>query len=169
VFTPFLLEPGWRAFELRAPDYRRPDVSRTFHGRDVFAPAAGYLAAGVPPERFGPEVTDPVRLPWPDSRPIAGGRSGEVIHVDWFGNLMTSIRARDLPADARVDVGGRELRVVGTYADALPNEVVALVSSGGRLEIAVREGSAAVALGAGRGAPVTVRERPASASSASKT
>jgi hypothetical protein len=61
LFTPFL-EGQWRAFELIAPEYRLATVSRTFHGRDVFAPAAAHLALGVAPERFGPRVEDPVRL-----------------------------------------------------------------------------------------------------------
>ncbi|PYM36464.1 MAG: hypothetical protein DME17_10090, partial [Candidatus Rokuibacteriota bacterium] len=91
LFTPFLLTAGWRAFELSASEFRLPVASRTFHGRDVFAPAAAHLALGIPPERFGVAVTDPVRLPWPASRAVADGVAGEVVHVDWFGNLVTSI------------------------------------------------------------------------------
>src|SRR5262249_33943279 len=73
LFTPMLRDGGWRAFELVAPEYRRPVVSRTFHGRDIFAPAAAHLALGVDPERFGPQVDDPIRLPWPEAREGADG------------------------------------------------------------------------------------------------
>jgi len=109
LFTPFLLTAGWRAFELSASEFRLPVASRTFHGRDVFAPAAAHLALGIPPERFGVAVTDPVRLPWPASRAVADGVAGEVVHVDWFGNLVTSIGAdlregkRTLPLIAMLD------------------------------------------------------------------
>ncbi|MBI3629781.1 MAG: SAM-dependent chlorinase/fluorinase [Candidatus Rokubacteria bacterium] len=162
LFTPFLLAPGWRAFELTAAEYRRPEVSRTFHGRDVFAPAAAYLALGVFPERFGAEVTDPVVLPWPAPRAVPGGLAGEVVHVDRFGNLITSIPAGDVEAAAAVVVGGRELPLVGAYAEIGRGAAAGLVGSSRRLEIAVREGSAAAALGIGRGAPVEVRTRSSS-------
>jgi S-adenosylmethionine hydrolase len=162
LFTPFLATPGWRAFELTAAEYRLPEVSRTFHGRDVFAPAAAYLALGVAPERFGAEVTDPVVLPWPAPRAVPEGLAGEVVHVDRFGNLITSIRASDLVSAAVVVVAGREMPVVGAYGEIPRGEAAGLVGSSRRLEIAVREGSAAAALGVGRGAPVMVRPRSSS-------
>ena len=96
LFTPFLGGSDWAAFELVAPEYRLPAVSPTFHGRDVFAPAAAHVASGVDPSRLGPRVPDPVRLTWPASRRTAEGVAGVVVHVDRFGNLMTSIPARAL-------------------------------------------------------------------------
>jgi S-adenosyl-L-methionine hydrolase (adenosine-forming) len=159
LFTPFLLTPGWRAFELSAPEFRLPVVSRTFHGRDVFAPAAAHLAVGVPPDRFGAEVADPVRLPWPSSRRLAAGVSGEVVHVDRFGNLVTSIDARELDADSVVAVAGRELGLARTFAEIRPGDVAGIVGSTGRLEIAAREASAARVLGVGPGVSVLVRRR----------
>jgi len=72
VFTPFLSGTGWRAFELAAPEYRLPAVSRTFHGRDVFAPAAAHVATGVDVARLGPVVSDPVRLEWAGARARGG-------------------------------------------------------------------------------------------------
>ncbi len=159
LFTPFLLTAGWRAFELSAPEYRLAVASHTFHGRDVFAPAAAHLALGVPPERLGAEVTDPVRLPWPTSRVVAGGVAGEVVHVDRFGNLVTSIGAADVAADGIVGVAGRDLRLVRTFADIDPGAVAGLVGSSGRLEIAARATSAGAILGVGRGAPVLLRRR----------
>jgi S-adenosylmethionine hydrolase len=162
LFTPFLSGDGWRAFEVVAPDYRLPSVSRTFHGRDLFAPAAAHLAVGVEPDRLGPPVADPVRLPWPEVRAVAGAVAGAVLHADRFGNLITSIHARSvtsLDSDVVVRVGGRDVPLVGTYADLPVGRPGALVGSGGRLEVAVREGSAAVVLRARRGTPVVVSRR----------
>ena len=159
LFTPFLAGGDWAAFEIVAPEYRRPTVSPTFHGRDVFAPAAAHLALGLAPSRLGPPLRDPVRLAWPEARARAGQVAGVVLHVDRFGNLVTSIRAAALGAlgaAAAVRVGGRALRIVETYADLRPGAVGALVGSQGRLEIAVREGSAARVLRARRGTPVLV-------------
>ena len=159
LFTPFL-EPGtWEAVELSAEEFRRPTVSRTFHGRDVFAPAAAHLARGLPLGRLGPRVTDPVRLTWPEVRSVSGTIAGAVVHVDRFGNLVTSIHASAIEAlgvDVAVRIAGRSLPLVGTYGDLAPGGVGAVVGSSNRLEIAVREGSAAVRLRARRGTPVLV-------------
>jgi S-adenosyl-L-methionine hydrolase (adenosine-forming) len=157
LFTPFLTGSAWRAFEVVSEAYRRASVSRTFHGRDVFAPAAGHLALGVEPARLGPPVTDPVRLRWPGVRRMGTGVVGEVIHVDGFGNLVTSIPAGavdDCGQAATVRVGGRTLWLVGTFGDLAPGAPGALVGSRGRLEVVVREGSAAATLKARRGTPV---------------
>jgi len=159
LFTPFLAGGGWEAFELVAAADGRHAVSATFHGRDVFAPAAARLARGAAPRDLGPPLGDPVRLPWPEARAVGGALAGVVLHVDRFGNLITSIRAGALAAlgaEAAVRVGGRTLRVVSTYGDLRPHAAGALVGSEGRLEIAVREGSAAAQLRARRGTPVVV-------------
>jgi S-adenosylmethionine hydrolase len=157
LFTPLLTGRRWRAFSLTAPGYRRPRVSRTFHGRDVFAPAAAHLALGVPPHRFGPAVADPVRLAWPRPRPVGRGVRGSVIHVDRFGNLITCIdgaAAGRLGKPLRVRIGRRRLPVVETYGDLPPRAAGGLVGSRDRLEIVVREGNAAARLGARRGSVV---------------
>lgn len=160
LFTPFLDgSAAWRAYELRAAEYRLASVSRTFHGRDVFAPAAAHLATGVTPDRFGPRVLDPLRLSWPTVRAVAGAVAGAVLHVDRFGNLVTSIRAEtleELGRAARIRLGGRPLPLVGTYGDLEPGQAGALIGSSGRLEVAVREGSAAARFKARRGTPVVV-------------
>jgi S-adenosyl-L-methionine hydrolase (adenosine-forming) len=164
IFTAMLGRRGWKAFELRAAAYRRATVSATFHGRDVFAPAAAHLALGVPPSHFGPRVTDPVRLPWAAARSAADVIDGEVIHVDRFGNLVTSIAAEAVQRLAAGTGGGVAIRIAGrvvplvrTYGELAPQAAGALVGSHGRLEVAVREGSAAARLRAGRGAGVRVR------------
>jgi len=160
LFTPFLEGPArCNAWELQAEEYRLASVSRTFHGRDIFAPAAAHLAAGVPPERFGPPIDDPVRLAWPTVRAVTGAVAGAVLHVDRFGNLVTSIRAETVEAvgrGVRIRLGGRALPLVQTYGDLEAGQAGALVGSGGRLEIAVREGSAAARFKARRGTPVVV-------------
>jgi S-adenosylmethionine hydrolase len=160
LFTPFIADAArWEAWELRAEAYRLATVSRTFHGRDIFAPAAAHLAAGVAPERFGPTVRDPLRLAWPTVRAVAGAVAGAVLHVDRFGNLVTSIRAEtleDVGGAVRIRLGGRPLPLVGTYGELEAGQAGALVGSSGRLEIAVREGSAAARFKARRGTPVVV-------------
>ena len=167
LFTPFFAAATpWRAWELRAEEYRLSPVSRTFHGRDIFAPAAAHLAAGVSPDRFGPPVRDPVRLSWPTVRAVAGAVAGAVLHVDRFGNLVTSIRAEtldDIGARVTIRVAGRPLALVGTYGDLAPGQAGALIGSSGRLEIAVREGSAAARFRARRGTPVVVSRSSAPA------
>jgi S-adenosylmethionine hydrolase len=160
LFTPFLEQSTpWDAWELQAEEYRLPSVSRTFHGRDIFAPAAAHLAAGVAPERFGPAMRDPVRLAWPTVRAVAGAVAGAVLHVDRFGNLVTSIRGEaldDVGQGARIRLAGRPLPLVSTYGELEEGQAGALVGSSGRLEIAVREGSAAARFKARRGTPVVV-------------
>jgi S-adenosylmethionine hydrolase len=157
LFTPFLGD-GARAFALENREVVPEPESATFQGRDLFAPVAAWLAGGGAPGRLGPPVPDPVRLRWPEPQHEAGGLRGEVLLADPFGNLLTSLRSVHLPSGPlAVEVAGRPARVVRTYGDARVGELVALVGSSGRLEIAVREGSAARVLGLGRGASVTVR------------
>jgi len=145
--------------------FRQP-VSRTFHGRDVFAPVAAHLARGLDPAELGPRRArmTPLSLAEPVISPAAA--RGEVIHVDRFGNLLTNLGADLLGADLldafrghRVSVtvaGMSAAALVATYADAAPGALVALVSSWGTLEVAVRDGNAALQLGVGRGAAVVV-------------
>ncbi len=136
-------------YEIAAADFRAARVSPTFHGRDVFAVAAARLAAGAPPEQAGPPVTLVGSLPRPD------GTVHQVVHVDAFGNLVTDLDGDDVAPGSRVRVAGRDVGGVHrTFEDVARGELVAYVGSGGTVEIAVREGSAATALGAGRGAPV---------------
>ncbi|MFQ5897625.1 MAG: S-adenosyl-l-methionine hydroxide adenosyltransferase family protein [Candidatus Methylomirabilia bacterium] len=165
LFTFVFGEPGWRAVALEVAASRLPEVSRTFHGRDLFAPAAASLSLGTPLERLGPPLADPVRLPWPGALWQEGALVGKVVHVDRFGNLITSIRAADLEAFGRreslaVEVQGREVGgVVGCYADVKSRSAAALLGSSNRLEIFVREGSAQAETGATREAEVVVRKR----------
>ncbi len=156
VLTRVLQESGsWRAVSIQEGRNLRQPVSRTFHGRDVFAPAAAHLAAGVPLEALGPALTDPVRLALPDFAIGPDAVVGAVVHVDRFGNLITNIP--ESWATGRVQVAGHDLgRLRGSYSDVAPGELLALVGSAGTLEISVRDDSAAARLGVGRGSEVRV-------------
>jgi S-adenosylmethionine hydrolase len=133
-------------------------ASTTFHGRDVIAPAAAALVEGAAPESLGPAAGPLVQLPIPEPRETPAGIEGEVVHVDAFGNLLTNLAAALLPrlvAAGRLVVGDRQItRVVCTYGDAPPGELVALVGSQGVIEAAVVQGRADAALAAGVGTRV---------------
>ena len=148
---------------LENPSLRREPVSPTFHGRDLFAPAAAFLACGGALEELGPPVDAPVELPLPRPR-IEGERlTGEVLHIDRFGNAITNLASSDVEAAAgrvsHVEAGGRQLPLARTYGDVPEGEALALIGSADLLEVAIRGGSAATALGLGRGSEVTIAAR----------
>ena len=151
VLSPALLLPGARAVALQVP----AGASPTFHGRDVFAPAAAALSRGVPLDSLGAAFHTPRirRTPEP-VREADGALRGEVIAVDRFGNAVTNLvgtRAGTLV------VGKYSVAVRRTYADADRGELLALVGSSGLLEVALRDGNAAAALGIARGTEVRWR------------
>ena len=140
-------------------------LSNTFHGRDIFAPVAGYLAKGVDQEKFGPEITDFVRFNAPRPKAVdAKTLRGIVLKVDRFGNLITNITAQDAPALFQVPlpafkmaIGQREVTSFKTnYADGAPNELFAILGSMGYLEIAANRTAAAQLAGAGKGTEVSL-------------
>ncbi len=163
LFTFALVEGAWSAVSLEAAAYRLPEVSQTFHGRDIFAPAAAHLASGLPLDRLGPSITDPARLTLPGCRIDGDEVVGEVIRSDRFGNLLTSVtgeRARELAARGplAVEVGGRDLGpLAGCYEAGPPGVPTPIIGSTGRLEIFVRNGNARDHLGAAPGARVRLR------------
>lgn len=140
------------------------EISATFHGRDVFAPAAARLAAGAPLEELGRPLEAALRREEGSGggRRVPGGAEGKVVHVDRFGNLIS-----DMPGpwagemtQPTVSVSGRTVGgLVRTYGDAGSGELLALVGSRGTIEVAVRDGSAAERLGLGVGAVMELRER----------
>ena len=135
------------------------EVSATFHGRDVFAPVAGHLSLGLPPERLGPEVKRWVDLQMAASRVTGDALDGEVVLIDDFGNLLSNIAGEDLRRSRvrGITVGEHRIeRLVRTYGEAAPGSVVALISSADTLEIAEVQGSAARRLGATVGTAVRV-------------
>jgi len=166
LFSFALAGGAWSAVSIEAPAYRLPAVSQTFHGRDVFAPAAAHLASGVALERLGPAVSDPVRLALPGWRVEGGALIGEVIRADRFGNLLTSVpadRVTDLAAGGvvTVELGGRNLGTpVACYADGADGVPTPIIGSSGRLEVFVKGGNAEALLRAPRGLLVKLRAIP---------
>jgi S-adenosyl-L-methionine hydrolase (adenosine-forming) len=135
-------------------------LSRTFHGRDVFSPVAAYLAAGVMPARFGPLITDYLRLGF-DKPARAGKREwrGCVLKVDRFGNIITNIHITEHPQlntrSFELRIGSERIaRLALTFTDCGTDELFAIVGSSGYLEVAMNQSSAAARLGCGPGAPV---------------
>jgi S-adenosylmethionine hydrolase len=141
-----------------------PEVSASFHGRDIFAPVAARVAAGTALSELGPPAAalEPLQF----ARPAInsdGSLDGAVLWTDHFGNLSTNISSALLSehfpgAAVRVEVAGKTIeRLRRTYSDAAAGELLAMIGSFGMLEIAVRLGDAAEALGVAPGAPVRVR------------
>ena len=133
----------------------RADAAPTFHARDVFAPAAGQLALGAALAHLGHPVSDPYRSPLPAPRRDGAAVVGEVVYVDGFGTLVSNIPGGQVEPGVRIKVAGTEIGTLArTFGDVARGQLVAFVGSGGTVEIAVREGSAARVLGVGVGAEV---------------
>ena len=144
---------GCAAYTLDREEYRLRHVSSTFHGRDIFAPAAAHLSAGVQPDDLGTPVDSVVCLNVPRPRVCDGGVEGRIIYVDRFGNMVCNIRAEDVAGGiAEVEIEGR--RIPGLSSSYAGDGLLAIVGSHGYVEVAVTEGSAAEYLGAGLGARV---------------
>lgn len=149
--------PHWRAVLIAESSFWLPEPSNTFHGRDIFAPVAAHLSLGEPVERFGPRLDTLRAFDVPVARKLPdGGVEGAVLHVDRFGNLITSIRGDELPRGSfTTEVAGRHIEGISrTYADG--SGLIVLVGSSGYLEVALSGGSAASATGLGVGSPVRV-------------
>jgi len=165
VLTAVLDEhPPRRSVELTERRYARPTVSRTFEGRDRFAPAAGWLAKGIDLAALGRTAAPIQRLDIPQPRADVGRIEGQVMRVDRFGNLITNIDRRTFEklggGALDIRVGSHQVsKVVSTYGDASTGEICALFGSTDHLEIAANGASAAVQLGLDRGALVHVARR----------
>ncbi len=132
-----------------------PGAAPTFHGRDVFAPAAASLATGSSLEALGATITDPYHFPRPAPRTDGLTVVGEVIYIDRFGTLVSNIAGHAVQRGVRIRVEGTDVgSLARTFRDVARGALVAFVGSGGTVEIAVRDGSAARMLGVGVGAEV---------------
>ena len=151
-----------RVVELTERRYARPTLSRTFEGRDRFAPAAAWLARGTEMTAMGRPVTSWQVVEIPEPHANESVLEGEIVRIDRFGNLVSNIDRRlfdqfrhDGPV--RVVVGGQNVeRLVATYSEAAPDTLCALFGSSDHLELAVNGGSAASHLGACRGTAVRI-------------
>jgi hypothetical protein len=150
-------------FRITNPKFRLPIISNTFHGRDIFAPAAAHLSKGAQPAEFGPEIQIIALTPLPR---IVRGKSmlvGEVLHTDGFGNLITSfpqnvLRSLGVRSKIGVKLKGRRLtlNLCKSYAEAKKNEALAIVGSHGFLEISINQGNAAASLRVKTGDKITL-------------
>lgn len=139
--------------------YFLPEISQTFHGRDIFSPVAAHLATGVAPAKLGDAVTDYLRGALPLFDETSEAISGEIVYVDRFGNLISNISG-DRVAGKRLEVAisGRVISGLSrSYAESTPGEPLALIGSSGFLEIAVNLGDAQRSLGCSVGERLQVR------------
>jgi hypothetical protein len=151
VLSPALISPGARVVALPIP----PDAAPTFHGRDVFAPAAAALARGRSVDSLGMPYAGAIVLRTPEPHRLDTGQiAGEVIQIDRFGNAVTNLVGR---RDMVLELGERQLPILRTYSDARSGEALALIGSAGLIEIAVRDGSAADQLRLARGDRILAR------------
>jgi len=146
---------SWKAVAITNREMILPNPSSTFHGRDVFAPAAARLACGRALSTFGDPVEDIVQLNAPKPRAELNYVEGEVVYIDRFGNLVTNMPAATLPPKANVTLDGKAIGLVrSTYAEVKPGEAVAVINSDMVLEIGVRDGNAASILAVAQGTKV---------------
>jgi len=150
---------------LTSEHYFMQPVSKTFHGRDVFAPVAGWLSKHWQPASMGEVIEDFKRFAMPRPKEADGLVKGVVLKVDSFGNLITNFHAEDLPAESvkkgevNLQVGNQPVtRMVTMFASGNAGEPVAYIGSSGYVEIAVNKGNAAKTLGIGRGTPVVLKK-----------
>jgi len=138
-------------YHVNNPQYMLPRVSRTFHGRDVFAPVAAHLARGTPPSEFGPEIHDCVLPEFAKPHVRKGELLGEVLHIDNFGNVVSNISAEDLEkmgmregCSLRVKLDGKTLtlKLCSAYGEVPAETPLAIIGSGDFLEVSVNQGSA---------------------------
>jgi hypothetical protein len=154
-----------QAYQLVEKRFRLPRVSQTFHGRDIFAPAAAHLSLEIAPEEMGPAVdcADLARLAIPEPALDGATLLGEGIWVDYFGNLVTNISEEDLGAFApdgliEIEIKGERIKgLKSSYAEGKEGEIIALWGSAGLLEISLKERNLHRERGWGRGEKVWIR------------
>lgn len=154
--------PIREAYAIENPDFMLPDISKTFHGRDIFAPVAAHLSCGRSLKQAGSKIEDWVRLDLPLPRRGSNVLEGEVIYVDHFGNLFCNIEADAVAAFGSNSLlkfqGGSLAGLKKTYSEVPHGEPLFLIGSGGFLEIAINGGSAHQQLGLEKGAVVSLSQ-----------
>lgn len=163
LFTPIYEDAeknGWpkEIIELKNKKYFLSEVSHTFHGRDIFAPVAAHLAAGLAAARLGKRIDDLAQPGFLDPRQTSERTwVGEILHIDRFGNLITNFRASEFSLletrNVRLMIGGQRVSVMAhNYAERAPGELFLILGSSGYLEVSIGQGSAAHTVGCETGA-----------------
>lgn len=158
----FAAVANYKVREISAERYFRRPVSRTFHGRDIFAPVAAHVAAGVPPAKIGKRIDDYLRLEFAAPRRTRPGEwTGAILKTDRFGNVITNFKSEDWKKlnEERFEmrIGARIIsRMASNYAEMQPREVYLIAGSAGYLEISMNQASAAAAIHTRAGAEVTL-------------
>ena len=140
-------------------EYWLPEVSNVFHGRDIFAPVAAYLATGVDMHLLGTAINDPIRLEIPQPEAVSGGWRGQVIHIDHFGNLSTNLNANQVKAsmDVMIEIKGQHIKgLVSTFGERPAGTLIAVLDSSGSLAISLVNGNAAHTLNSQIGDPIEI-------------
>jgi S-adenosylmethionine hydrolase len=148
-----------KIYSLDNPAYRLDPVSSTFHGRDIFAPAAAYFIKGVPLKSFGPQINDPILLHIPEPLITESGLKGEILYIDAFGNLATNIRAEYLAKEEKTHIiiaGQTIIGLLNTFGEGKQGDLVAIMDSSGYVSVCIVNGSAKQVLGAQAGDSVQV-------------
>lgn len=151
------------AVDLSNPHYwrtsQRDKISSTFHGRDIFAPVAAHLAQGVPLENLGQSIpiNELKTLPLPTFQRDGDRLSGQIQHIDHFGNLISNIPNHVCPSNATIHLGDRPIPLVRTYSDVPPQTPCALPGSHGWLEISINQGNAQRILHSNRGDEISLK------------
>ncbi len=146
-------------YELTNSKYMLPEISGTFHGRDVFAPVAAYLEKGVKPGRFGPKIEEPVRPQFVQVKHDKSSLICRVLYVDTFGNIITNLKKADIPSETlNIQLQDTQLKIKlkKTYGETKPKDTMALIGSHGFLEIAVNRGNAAKKYQVKMGTEITI-------------
>jgi len=163
LFTPIYQRGDFKALEITNRGlFYSPLPSKTFHGRDIFAPVAAHLSRGLAVEKAGPQIKDLVRVEFPSPLVSSGEIKGEVIHIDRFGNLITNITKEFFEREVgnspfEIRIGERGLKGLSrSYADGPKGELLAIWGSWGYLELSVNQVSAQKLLSASKGAKLTI-------------
>lgn len=162
IFSLIAEENEYEAVELTNRSYWREQASNTFHGRDIFAPAAAHLAAGVPLQELGEPLKSVVSYRWAIPISDNDGIQGWVLHIDRFGNLVTNIPASLIEevigeSGLKIYVGNSILeKIVPTFGSVPDGEPAAYIGSAGNLEIAINKGNAQQMLSVEKGAQISI-------------
>lgn len=162
IFSLFYKEYNCKAYELNKEEFWRKERSRTFHGRDIFAPVAAHLSNGVSPKEMGKPISELVTYHWAVPIGDKDGIQGWVVHIDRFGNLITNISEKLIEdkvgrRKVRIYVGNTVIdHLVNTFGDVDDGDPAAFIGSSGMLEIGINKGNAAELLGVYKGAQISV-------------